>query len=249
MAEGFLLDPITQNPRIWGKRNQERDSFSRRTGELIKVKRCKLSHGDVVSYKLPAVEDDGPNAHWGLIIWDAALWHVTHRMHGLLYFLKGHDGLRWTISNSWLGLVSGQKEGIRWMGEKLVQRKAWKVSTPTPTFSTKPVRWLCLPFHTGCFRGHLGRRWWLLSTDSHWGLHHRFFWPLGSVPSLHCPTLISRGQHCAGQCGLAEKSKLVRGPRGLQLQGWGFTVSWKFLRGRRGLFLLKPSEWKQSGTE
>lgn len=49
MVKGFLLDLTTQNPRIRGKINEECDSFSRRTGELIKVRRCKLSRCDVVS--------------------------------------------------------------------------------------------------------------------------------------------------------------------------------------------------------
>ena len=33
MVEGFLLDLATQNPRMWGKRNEECDSFK----EKIKV--------------------------------------------------------------------------------------------------------------------------------------------------------------------------------------------------------------------
>lgn len=39
MVKGFLLGPTIQNPRIWGKRNDECDAFSRRTGELIKVRK------------------------------------------------------------------------------------------------------------------------------------------------------------------------------------------------------------------
>lgn len=49
MIEGFLLDPTTQNPRMWGKRNEECDSFSRSTGDLIKVRKRELSGCDAVS--------------------------------------------------------------------------------------------------------------------------------------------------------------------------------------------------------
>lgn len=44
MVEGFSLDPATQNPRMWGKRKEEWDSYSR-TGELIKVRKRKQPLG------------------------------------------------------------------------------------------------------------------------------------------------------------------------------------------------------------
>lgn len=49
MVEGFSLGPVIQNPRMWGKRNEEWGSFSR-TGELIKVRKRKLSRWDSVSH-------------------------------------------------------------------------------------------------------------------------------------------------------------------------------------------------------
>lgn len=179
MVEGFYLTWQHRIPGWWGKRNEECDSFSRRPGELVKVRKCQLSCCDPVSCSfLPSSGTPAPI--WGQVGWEAVLGGFIHRTY--CHLPPWRDMMDWG--------EQFQPHGWRWHQDRKSTSDGGELASTEMDLRLLPLQCPPTKWHwyqarqgtvpclcTECFHGHPGRRCLLRIAGSDWGLRHQFgFW-------------------------------------------------------------------------